>query len=147
MNCDSKQNEKNFDRKDYLKDYKSKFNEIISSEADKLVTNNNYDSITFYGVSLCYLNFYDFENFTYLVDKLSKKKPENLYEILLIYNKHLINPIKKNFEFLNKFVCYIIKNKSFEDFKIGLNYIKEIEIYTAIIAENRADIFNKYIKS
>ena len=148
MNSDPKQNEKNFDRKDYLKDYTSKFNEIIS-EADKLVTNNNYDSIAFYGVMLCYLNFYDFVNFTYLVDKLSKKKPEDLYEIILIYNKHLINPIKQNFEFLNKFICYIIKNKnkSFEDFKIGLNYIKEIEIYTAIIAENRKDIFEKYIKS
>ena len=148
MNCDPKLSEKNMDRKDYLKDYTSKFIEIIS-EADQLVNDNNYNSIAFYGVLLCYLNFYDSKNFSSLVNKLlSKKKSEDLYEILLIYNKHLINPIKQNFEFLKEFIRYIIKNKNFDTFKIGLKYIKYIEDFIAIIVEkkNREDILNAYIK-
>ena len=144
MNIDPKQSEKNFDREDYLKDYTSKFIEI-EKEADNLITDNEYDPIAFYGLMLCYLNFYDNENFTKLVDKLSGEKPNVLYEILLIYNKHLINPIKQNYAFLNKFVSYIIKNKPFETFKIGLNYIKEIETFIEIISNNKIDIFNAYI--
>ena len=146
MICDPKQSETNFDRKDYLKDYTSKFNEI-KSEASKIVDENKYDSIAFYGVIICYFNFYDFKNFTSLVDKLSEERPKDLYEILLVYNKHLINPISQNYAFLNKFFGYIIKNKSFENFKIGLNYIKEIETYISIISENRKNIFDKYIKA
>jgi len=146
MNCDPKQSEKNMDRKDYLKDYISKFNEILS-ESYKLVDDNNYNSIEFYGVILCYLNFYDFQNFTSLVNKLSEKMPEDLYKILLIYNKHLINPIKQKFEFLNQFICYILKNEKFDTFKIGINYIKDLETYIAIIAKNKEEIFNTYIKA
>lgn len=146
MNCDLKQSEKNMDRKDYLNDYTSKFNEIIS-KSDKLVDDNNYNSIEFYGVILRYLNFYDFQNFTSLVNKLSEKKPEDLYKILLIYNKHLINPIKQNFEFLNQFICYILKNEKFDSFKIGINYFNDLETYIAIIAKNKEEIFNTYIKA
>lgn len=144
MNCDPKQNEKNIDRKDYLKNYTSKFIEIIQ-EADKLVTDNNYNPIAFFGVVLCYLNFYDINSFNSLVDKLAEKRPKDLYEILLIYNKHLINPIKQNFDFLNKFISYDIKNKKFDTFKIGLNYIKDIETFISIITKNKEDIFETYI--
>jgi len=73
--------------------------------------------------------------------------PEDLYKILLIYNKHLINPIKQKFEFLNQFICYILKNEKFDTFKIGINYIKDLETYIAIIAKNKEEIFNTYIKA
>ena len=88
MNNDPKQSDKNIDRKAYLKDYTSKFNDIIS-ESDKLVSDNKYDPIAFYGVMLCYLNYYDYKNFISLMNDLFEKKSEHLYEILLIYNKHL----------------------------------------------------------
>ena len=52
MNKNPKDNEKNMDRKSYLKEYKSKFNTIIS-EVDKLINENNYNKIQFYGIILC----------------------------------------------------------------------------------------------
>lgn len=81
------------------------------------------------------------------MDKLSKKKPKDLYEILIIYNKHLINPINQNFEFLKEFICYTIKIKKFETLKIGLSYIKHIENYITIMAKNQEDIFKEIISA
>jgi len=79
------------------------------------------------------------------MDNLTEKEPENLYEILLIYNKHFIKPINQNLEFLNNFIGYTIKNKKFDIFKIGLNYIKDIEAFISVIKKNKEDIFNTYI--
>ena len=146
MNNDPKQSDKNIDRKAYLKDYTSKFNDIIS-ESDKLVSDNKYDPIAFYGVMLCYLNYYDYKNFISLMNDLFEKKSEHLYEILLIYNKHLINPLNQNLEFFNKFISHSIKNKNFDTFKVGLSYIKDIEIFIEIIEKNKESIFNTYIKA
>ena len=146
MNNDPKQSDKNIDREAYLKDYTSKFNDIIS-ESDKLVSDNKYDPIAFYGVMLCYLNYYDYKNFISLMNDLFEKKSEHLYEILLIYNKHLINPLNQNFEFFNKFISHSIKNKNFDTFKVGLSYIKDIEIFIEIIEKNKESIFNTYIKA
>ena len=146
MNNDPKQSDKNIDRKAYLKDYTSKFNDIIS-ESDKLVSDNKYDPIAFYGVMLCYLNYYDYKNFISLMNDLFEKKSEHLYEILLIYNKHLINPLNQNLEFFNKFISHSIKNKNFDTFKVGLSYIKDIEIFLEIIEKNKESIFNTYIKA
>ena len=64
-----------------------------------MVSDNKQGPIEFYGVMLYYLNFYDFKNFISLINDLSVKKSEDLNEILLIYNKHLINPLNQNFEF------------------------------------------------
>lgn len=49
--------------------------------------------------------------------------------------------------FFNKFICYSIKNKNFDNFKAGLNYIKDIEIFEEIIEKNKEDIFNIYNKA
>ncbi len=81
-----------------------------------------------------------------IVDYLFKKKPNYLYEILLIYNFHFKNPINQNFEFFNKFIKYTILNKEFSFFEIGLSYIRDIETFLNIIEKNKEDIFNKYIK-
>ena len=136
-------NEKNMDRQLILKDYISEFNSIIS-EADILIKNNNYNSIDFYGIVLCYLNYYDYENFTSTINDFHTKKPEVLYEILLNYNSHLKCPINQNFEFFNKFINYIIATKDFSNFEKGLNYIKDIETYLNIIEKNKEEIFEKY---
>ena len=73
MNKNKKDNDKNMDRKEYLNEYKSEFNEI-KSEADKLIATNNYDPILFYGIILCYLNFYDYESFSSIMNELYRKK-------------------------------------------------------------------------
>ena len=52
----------NSDRKTYLKDYTSQFNNIVSEVAN-IRRENKYDPIDFYGIILCYLNYYDEENF------------------------------------------------------------------------------------
>ena len=59
MNKNPKDNEKNMDRKSYLgeKEYKSEFNKI-KSEADNLINDKKYNPIQFYGIILCYLNFF-----------------------------------------------------------------------------------------
>jgi len=124
MNLNPKDKEKNMNRKASLKDFTSIIHEIIS-ETDKFIENNNYDKIEFYGIILCYLNFYDYKNFSLMIEELFNKISENLYEILLIYNVHFKNQINQNSDFFNKFIKYIIENKEFPIFKIGLNYIKD----------------------
>ena len=124
MNLNPKDKEKNMDRKASLKDFTSIIYKIIS-ETDKLIENNNYNKIEFYGIILCYLNFYDYKNFSLMIEELFNKISENLYEILLIYNVHFKNQINQNSDFFNKFIKYIIENKEFPIFKIGLNYIKD----------------------
>ena len=131
------------DRQPLLKDYTSKF-KSIKSEAEKIIENNNYNFIEFYGIVLCYLNYYDYENFCSIINDLYNKKPEDLYEILLIYNAHLKYPINQDLNFFNKFISYAIANKDFHIFEKGLNYIKDIETFLNIIKENKKAIFEKY---
>ena len=112
INENPKDKEKNMDRKKCLKDFISKFNSI-KSEADKIIEKNNYNPIEFYGIIFCYLNYYDYYNFTSAANELYDKKPEDLYEIILIYNAHFIYPINKDLEFFNKLIFYSISNKDF----------------------------------
>lgn len=98
MNGNPKDNEKNMDRKKYLKEYTSQF-KIILSNSEKIIKKNEYESVQFYGIILCYLNYYDSKQFSLAVKNLFKNRPEDLYEILLIYKTHLIHPINQNFNF------------------------------------------------
>ena len=147
MNEEQKQNENNMDRKSNLKNYKSKFQNIIKNEAEQLIKENKYNLIEFYGIILCYLNYYDEANFSLVIDELFTNNPEVLYEILLIYHTHFINPISQNFEFLNKFVVHSIDKKEFQIFQIGLNYIKDIETFINILEKNKDNIFKGFFKS
>ena len=61
MNGKPKDNNKNMDRKAYLKDFKEDFNKIVEKPKD------NYNNINFYGLILCYLNFYDYDNFLKII--------------------------------------------------------------------------------
>ena len=146
MNGIPKENEKNMDRKPYLKDFSSKFEEI-SENAEQIVKENEFNIIEFYGIILCYLNFYDLKTFSSILDELSSKNPEDIYEILIIYNAHFINPINKNFEFFDEFIKYTIKKYDFSIYKIALSYIKEIETFLNIIDSNKEEIYIKYFKN
>ena len=146
MNGNPKDNEKNMDRKSNLKDYTSKFKEI-KEEANKLIESNKYDAIDFYGIILCYLNYYDYDNFSKIVEELFTKKPNDLYEILLIYNTHFKYPINLNFDFFKEFIKYSILNKDFSVFQLGLNYIKDLETFIEVIEDNKDHFYDKYIKS
>ena len=146
MNKNLEDNKRNMDRDLYLKEYISEIN-TIKSEAEKLINYNNYNSIEFYGIILCYLNYYDYENFSSIIFELSTKRPNDLYEILIIYNAHFIISINQTLGFYNKFIKYIIFNKEFSIFKIGLSYIRDIETFINIIEKNKENIFIKYIIS
>ena len=137
----------NMDIKSYLKEYKSKFNYIMS-EADQLINMNNYNIIDFYGIILCYFNIYDTDNFSIIVEKLSNIYPKELYEILLLYNAYLKNPIILQYNFFNKFIKYIFDHKKdFSDFLIGLNYNKDLFTFTNIIQDNKDYIIDLLINS
>jgi hypothetical protein len=157
INENPKENEKNMNRDSILKDYTSKFEEIIS-EKDII---ENYDRIQFYGIMLSYLNYYDYENFALVSQKLFENSPEDLYEILLIYKDNFKFPIKQNLDFFKKFISYIInkdekkvqkKEEKKEDKKVekknnlerGLNYIKDFETFLNVIEEKKEDIFKRY---
>ena len=86
-------------RKPILKDYISQF-KLIISKADKIVENNNFNSIEFYGIALSYLNYYDQKKFSIMKNELYYNNPENLYDILLIYYTHFKYPINQDFDFL-----------------------------------------------
>jgi len=146
MNDTTKDNEKNMDRKPFLKSYKSDFNSI-ASEAEKILVNNNYESIEFYGIILSYLNFYDYEKFCKIIDELLIKRSKDLFEILLIYKAHLKNPIKQDFDFFDQFINYSILNKDFSVFKIGLDYIKDIQTFIKVIEKNKEEMFKKFNSS
>ena len=55
INTNSKENAKNMDRSNILKNYTSIFKEI-KSEADKIIETNDYNFVEFYGIILSYLN-------------------------------------------------------------------------------------------
>ena len=143
MNEDPKDSGKNMDRKSFLGDYLPDFKEI-ASKADKLIEDNKYNIIEFYGIILCYLNSYDYNYFSSIVKDLFKNKPEDLFEILLIYSNHFKNPINQNNFFFYKFINYAIEKKEFEIFERGLDFIKDIETYITVIDKNKEEFYKKY---
>ena len=160
MNSNSKDNGKNMDRKPYLKDFSSYF-EVLASKAEQIIKENKYNTIEFYGIILCYLNYYDLKTFSSVIDELLSKNNNDIFEILLIYNTHFKNPINKNFEFFDKFIKYTINQKTdseqnsknlsnsqkdFSMFKIAINYIKDIENLLKVIDTNKEDIYATYIQ-
>jgi len=140
MNQKQNNNKKYMEREPFLEKHKSIINMIIS-ESDE------YNTIDFYGLILSYLNFYDYDNFDKIINELFKNKSEDLFEILLIYNSHFIyHPINQNFDFFNKFIEYTILYKDHNFFEVGLKYIRDIETFINIIAKNKENFFDKYIK-
>ena len=132
---------------DREKDLGSKLSCIkqIYEDASDIIQNNQYDDIKFYGVLFCYFNYYDKNNFSELIKKFSEGNSHILYEILIIYYSHFMNPLNQDKEFYNIFIKYTLqKDKKLNILKIILNYIDYIETFLYIINENKDDIFKKY---
>ena len=142
MNEDPKDKGKNNDRKSFLGDYLKDFKEI-SANVYKLIEVNKYNIVEFYGILLSYFNYYDNNYFSLIVNELFKNKPENLFEILLIYKNHFKNPINQGDFFFYKFINYAIEKKDFETFERGLDFIKYIETYITVIEKNKEEFYNK----
>ena len=140
----------NNDRDNNLGD---RFNSIMSkieSESESLIKKNGYNPIYFYGIIISYFNFYDYNTFVNRFNKLNKKEEDqkNLYNILLVYYSQFFNPVIKdesNKEFFIKFFQFIISEKDFSYFTIGLKYISDIDTFITVINETKEDIYNKYI--
>ena len=171
---ENKDDEKNMDRKQYLfkDEYVTKFSEILKN-ANSIISNNKYNSVDFYGIIFCYLNYYD-DNFPTLLKNFFDNNSKDLFEILLIYRSHFKNPLQQNLQFFDEFIKYTISKKEVSpdqensskkgtnkskkdssskkdstlkkvsDLQIALSYIKDIETIIEIIDKNKKEIFNKY---
>ena len=138
-------NEKeNTDRDKDLATNLSSFKQIYENASD-IIQNNQYNAIKFYGVLFCYFNYYDKNNFSQMIKKFSEGNADTLYEILIMYYSHFMNPLNQDKEFYNEFIKYAIKKeKELYIFKRILNYIDDIETFLYVINKNIDDIFKKY---
>ena len=80
-----------------------------------------------------------------MIKKFSEGNADDLYEILIQYHSHFMNPLNQSQQFFNGFIQYVIKKENkFEIFKRAMKYIKDIETYLFVINENKNQIFDKY---
>ena len=143
-----KENNPNSDREEYLGDQFNSLMVKIANESESLITTNEYNRTQFYGLLLCYLNFYDYTTFENCVNKLNSERHKILYDIFLVYFSQFFKPAKSDEsdkEFYIKFFEYIIEEKEFSDFMIGLRFISEIYTFIKVIDDTKEKIFNKYI--
>ena len=142
-------NDKIMDRKEDLNNYLPIINKInkILSDADKIIKNQGYNPINFYGIIFTYLNYYDYENFKKYWNKLYNTSHDNLYQILIIYYPSFLNPIIQNISFFENFFDYIIKKSEFDIFENSLNCILDIETFFDIINKKKEILFEKYGES
>ena len=105
-----------------------------------------YNPIYFYGVLFCYLHFYDKDNFPKTIAGFLEGNSEILFEILIQYYSHFMNPLKQNKEFYNKFIKYELnkEKKDSKTFENILEYVEDIEAYLFVINSNKQKIFKIY---
>ena len=129
-----------------------RFNSLIvkiSEDSENYIKSNGYNPIHFYGILVCYLNYYDYNAFENCINKLYREKSKILYEIILVYYSHFINALKKDESDKNFFInfCeYIISEKDFSYFTIGLQFISYIDTFITVINKTKEKIYNKYIE-
>ena len=134
----------NKDRDKEFATYLYTFNQIYSN-ASNIINKNGYDPVNFFGILLCYLSYYDKNNFSEIIEEFSQRNPDILYEILIIYYSHFKEPLNQNSEFYNNFIGYAInKKKDFNILERILNYIDDIETFIYVINENKANFLKKY---
>ena len=137
-------NEENNDKIDDLKNHLKSFKDIFSN-ARYILDENNYNPIHFYGILFCYLHFYDDNNFPKIIEEFSEGNTKTLYEILIHYYSHFINPLRQSRKFFEGFIGYALKeNKGLKIFERIMNYIEDIETYLFVINSNKKEIFEKY---
>ena len=129
----------NTDKDEELICYLDKINKIYSN-AESIITKNDYDKKNFYGVLFSYLSKYDKDKFPKTIKDFSDGNSEILYEILIVYYKHF-KYLNQNSDFYNNFLSYAIREKKTNDI-IGriLDYIEDIETFIYAINENKVDI-------
>jgi hypothetical protein len=138
--------EENTDKVDDLRKEVKSFKNIYS-EAGDILKKNEYNPIHFYGVLFCYLHYYDKINFPKMIEDFSEGNSDTLYEILIQYHSHFMNPLKQNQKFYDGFVKYALKKeKDLKEFKLVLNYVEDIETFLFVINSNIEGIFQKYEK-
>ena len=136
--------EDNTDREKDLKKELKSFKDIYLNSKN-IVKENNYNPIHFYGILFCYLHYYDKANFPKMLEEFSEGNSNTLFEILIQYSSHFMNPLRQSKEFFNRFIKYALnKDKEVEIFKRILNYIENIESYLFAINSNKEQIFQKY---
>jgi len=124
----------------YLNDFKN-----INLNADEIIKKNGYDPINFYGIILCYLRYYDEDNFANIIKDLSEGDADILYEILIIYYSHLKVPLNQDLKFYDNFISYAIKKeKELNILERILSYIDDIETFIYVINKNKVDIVKNY---
>ena len=137
---DQENNDKIDDLKKNLKSFKD-----IFSNAHDIINENNYNPVYFYGVLFCYLHFYDANNFPKIIEEFFEGNANNLYEILICYYSHFINPLKQSQKFFKSFIDYALKeNKGQKIFERIMNYIEDIETYVFVINSYKEKIFKQY---
>ena len=146
VNSNPKENEKNMDRKKSLEQYQQTFIKI-ASDADELIKKNDYKAENFYGIILCYLNYYDIKTFSIYVKKLFNENKSVLFEILITFNPHFKNPIEENLEFFINFINYTAKEKEYKIFESVLRYINDVETFLCVLDKNKKIIIEKYTDS
>ena len=135
----------NIDFDDSLKEYVKVF-QAIKEKSENLLQSNCYNYINFYGLILCYLNHYDYENFMKLFNELSsvEDRQKDIYEILLIYNHFFKNKIKFQKEFLKAFINYAAENNKNNNYKRfiekALPYLDDVNLYLNTININKEKI-------
>ena len=136
--------QENNDKLDDLKKNLKSFKDILSNARD-ILDENNYDPIHFYGLLFCYLHFYDEKSFPKIIEEFSEGNSKVLYEILIHYHSHFINPLQQSQKFFDYFIQYALnENKKIEIFERILNYIEDIETYLFIINKYEEKIFKRY---
>ena len=136
-------NEENNDKIDDLKNHLKSFKDIFSN-ARYILDENNYNPIHFYGILFYYLHFYDDNNFPKIIEEFSEGNTKTLYEILIHYYSHFINPLKQSQNFFKGFIEYALKeNKDIKIFERIMNYIEDFETYLFVINSNK----KRFLKS
>ena len=138
-------NEKeNKDKEKYLITYLEEFKHIYGN-AKEIIDENKYNPIYFYGILFCYLHYYDKENFAIMIKEFSKENSYILFEILIQYYSHFMNPLNQNQKFYDDFIKYIKKKEiKLKILYRALNYIEDIETFLFVINENKREIAKIY---
>ena len=120
--------------KQYLEKIKS-----ISLEAEKIISENNFDKTRFYGFILFYLNIYDYEQFKQILKNFQKQNEDKkfFFDILIQFSSTFSNNTILSLE---QYVNYL-QEKDFTTLETsGFVYFKQIEEFIHVINKNKAKL-------
>ena len=134
----------NSDKEKDLKNELESFQNIYS-KAEEIIAKNDYDKTYFYGVLFSYLHYYDKTNFSGMIKKFIDGNSGVVYDILIEYYSHFMNPLNQNQKFFDDFIKHALKkdnkDNKYQIFKRVMKYIEDIETYLFVINENKNEIF------